>query len=224
MIYPVPVSHRLFESGDRLTREEFLERWERMPNLKFAELIDGVVYMPSPVSDDHSGFEEPFHLVLSWYALKTPGCRCRPGATWMMLESAPQPDIALFVLPESGGRIRKVESFLSGAPELAVEISRSSRSYDLGPKLALYQRAGVLEYAAVLVEEERIEWRVLEEGSYRLMPPGPEGIYKSRVFPGLWVDSSAFRRGDNARLIEVLEEGLRSEEHARFLEMLKRNP
>lgn len=179
--------------------------------------------MPPPRSDDCSGREEPFQLVLSWYAFQTPGCRCRPNATWMMLASAPQPDIALFVLPECGGRIRKVESFLSGAPELAVEISKSSRSYDLGPKLALYRRAGVQEYAAVLVEEQRIEWRVLEEGSYRLMPANTEGIFKSRVFPGLWLDSDAFWRGDAARLIQVLEHGLQSDEHARFVEKLRAN-
>jgi len=212
-----------FAPGDRLAREEFLERWERMPGLKFAELIDGVVYMPSPLSDTHGLLDTVFQHVLSHYVLKTPGCECIANATWTMLESAPQPDVALFVLPEYGGRTKKIGAYRSGAPELAVEISRSSRSYDLGPKLALYQRTGVMEYAAALVDEERIEWRVLEEGSYRLMPPSPQGIYKSRVFPGLWLDSSAFWRGDRERLAEVLEEGLRSEEHARFVEKLRRN-
>jgi hypothetical protein len=222
MTHLVPLSPLLFAPGDRLTREEFLERWERMPDLKFAELIDGVVYMPSPVSDLHSGHEGNFQLVLTNYALKTPVCEYRPGATWIMLESAPQPDLALFVLPAYGGRIRRVKSLLSGAPELVVEISRSSRSYDLGPKLALYQRAGVIEYAAALVEEERIEWRRLEKGSYRLMSPSREGIYKSRAFPGLWLDSAAFWRGDKERLANVLEQGLNSEEHAQFLEKLRR--
>ena len=222
MTHLIPLFPLLMAPGDRMTREEFLERWEQMPRLKFAELIDGVVYMPSPVSSLHSADEAKFQLVLINYALRTPVCEYRPGATWKMLESAPQPDLALFVLPEYGGRIRIEESFLSGAPELVVEISRSSHSYDLGPKLALYQRAGVQEYAAVLVEEERIEWRILEDGSYRLMKPSPEGIYKSRVFPGLWLDSSAFWRGDAAGLMEVLEQGLRSEEHARFLDTLKR--
>jgi len=212
----------LFEPGDRLTREEFMERWERMPDVKFAELIDGVVYMPPPRTDIQSGLTGSFSYVLGWYALKTPGCDVRSNPTWMMLESIPQPDAALFIRPEYGGRKRTVDSYAAGVPDLAMEISRSSRSYEMGPKLALYERAGVTEYAAALIEEQRIEWRVLEEGSYRLMPPSAEGIYKSRVFPGLWLDSSAFWREDNATLVEVLEQGLRSEEHARFLDTLKR--
>ncbi len=40
--------------GDRLTRDEFMQRWEAMPDLKFAELLDGVVQMASPVSLSHN--------------------------------------------------------------------------------------------------------------------------------------------------------------------------
>ncbi len=41
-------------NGDRLTRAEFERRYGAMPNLKKAELIEGVVYVPSPVSRAHS--------------------------------------------------------------------------------------------------------------------------------------------------------------------------
>ena len=91
-----------------------------------------------------------------------------------------------------------------------MEVAASSRSYDLGPKLALYQRAEVPEYVAALVEEARIEWRVLEKGSYRLMPTDADGIFRSKAFPGLWLDSVAFWRKDGARLLDVLEQGLQS--------------
>ena len=37
------------EHGDHLTREEFERRYEAMPHVRKAELIEGVVYMPSPV-------------------------------------------------------------------------------------------------------------------------------------------------------------------------------
>lgn len=60
----------LFEPGDRLSREEFLARWEQMPALKKADLIDGVVYMPSPVSIVHSGYDGLSHLVLSSFAAR----------------------------------------------------------------------------------------------------------------------------------------------------------
>jgi Putative restriction endonuclease len=220
LVHPYP---RLFESGDRMSREEFIARWEQMPELKNAELIDGVVYMPSPVSLTHGSFHVEFCLVLGLFAARTPGCKCSLKSTWFMLESAPQPDLALYILPEYGGRLKVVDGFASGAPRLAVEIVKSSRAYDLGPKLALYQRAEVLEYVAALIEEKRIEWRVLEDGSYRSMPPDSAGVFRSRVFPGLWFDSAAFWREDEPRLLAVLEEGLRSEEHARFVETLKRD-
>jgi Uma2 family endonuclease len=212
----------LFEPGDRLSREEFLELWEQMPDLKKAELIDGVAYMPSPVSLPHSRFDGQCHTLLGYYAARTQGCKFVANATWLMLESAPQPDAALYILPGHGGRVGVREDFAAGAPELVVEVSRSSRSYDLGPKLALYQRAGVLEYAGALVKEERIEWRILVEGSYRLMEPDAKGVFQSNVFPGLWVDSAAFWREDGAGLLATLDEGLRSDEHARFVEALQR--
>ena len=100
-----------------------------------------------------------------------------------MLESAPQPDVALALLPQHGGKVRVVNGLATGTPELIVEVSGSSRSYDLGPKLALYQRTGVPEYLVVLVEERRIEWRILNEnGSYDLLE-AEGGAYRSRISP-----------------------------------------
>lgn len=125
----------LFEPGDRMSREEFISRWERMPELKNAELIDGVVYMPSPVSKTHSRLNGAMHLVVGNYVARTPGCEWLPNATWYMLESAPQPDVALCSVTESGGGSGEVDDMAAGAPELAVEITKSRRSYDLGPKL-----------------------------------------------------------------------------------------
>ena len=215
LINPTPL---LLESGDRMSREEFLERWESMPELKNAELIDGVVYMPSPVSFIHCRFDGRFHLLVSYYAARTPGCDFLPNGTWMMLESAPQPDAALYILPEYGGRTSQQGKFVAGAPELAIEVTRSSHTYDLGPKLALYQRAEVQEYLAALLEEKRIEWRVLEKGSYRLMPADADGIFRSKVFPGLWLDEGAFWREDAAGLLAVLERGLATEEHKLFVD------
>jgi Uma2 family endonuclease len=199
----------LFEPGDRLSREEFLARWECMPALKKAELIDGVVYVPSPVSIVHSGYDGFSHLLLSFYAARTPGCEFHPNATWLMKESAPQPDSCLCWLPASG-EIETINSLATGSPHLILEIAVSTRSYDLGPKLVLYQRAEVPEYVASLVEEKRIEWRIFENGGYRLMAPDADGVFRSKVFPGLWLDSAAFWRKDAVRQLAVLEQGLQS--------------
>ena len=95
-----------------------------------------------------------------------------------MLGSAPQPDLTLSLKPEYGGKVKiGPRELATGLPELVVEVCRSSRSYDLGPKLALYERAGVPEYLAILVEERRI----LEQSRYRLMEA--LGAGQCRGFP-----------------------------------------
>lgn len=214
----IHVNPLLFEPGDRMTREEFLARWEQMPGLKLAELIDGVVYMPSPLSYPHGRRDAQMLFLLETYAARAGVCESISNATWLMLESAPQPDVALRLLPEYGGGTQIVDKLASGAPELVVEICLSSRSYDLGPKLALYQRAGVQEYIAVLLEERRVEWRVLEGGSYRLMERDEAGLFRSAVFPGLWLDEPALWAGDSRRMLEALDAGLASDECAGFLQ------
>jgi hypothetical protein len=206
----------LLEPGDRMGLEEFLERWEQCPDLKFAELIDGVVYMPSPLSRPHSRFDGRAHSVVGHYALLSDVCEIFPNATWILRGSAPQPDLAVALVPEYGGKMEAAPRELTtGLPELVIEVCRSSRSYDLGPKLALYERAGVPEYLAILVEERRFEWRILDQGRYRLMEAS-DGIFRSRILPGLWFDEPAFWRRDSRRLLAVVDEGLSSPEFLEF--------
>ncbi len=213
----------LFSPGDRLSREEFLDLWEQMPGLKFAELIDGTVYMPSPLSHEHGSLDWQVHGWTYLYVSGTPVCRAFANATWLLLGSAPQPDTALCLLPQYGGRTSLSGKLASGAPELVVEVCQTSRSYDLGPKLGLYERAGVTEYLAFLVKERRTEWRILEDGSYGLLQPDADGVLRSRVFPGLWLDEAAFWGGDLKAVRAKLEAGLRSPEHAAFLENFTNN-
>src|SRR2546426_6181047 len=127
MAYLIHTRPLPFEQGDRLSREEFLERWEQMPELKNAELIDGVVYMPSPVSVHHSRFDGRSHFILGYYADQTPGCECLVNATWLMLESAPQPDAALYILPEYGGRTKEGDHPPARAPPVAILVTKASR-------------------------------------------------------------------------------------------------
>jgi len=210
----------LMRPGDRLSLEEFLERWRQMPELKSAELIDGVVYMPSPVSLQHMRQDGRFFGLCASYCFHTPGVECGINGTWLMTStSAPQPDCSVWVVPQYGGRLKVKDTLASGVPELAAETCYSSRAYDLGPKLALYQSAGVNEYVAVLVEERRIEWRILVDGSYQLLPDDA-GIYRSKILPGLWVDSNAFWNEDSTALLRTLEQGLASAEHAEFVQKL----
>ena len=129
-------------TGERLTVEEFLRRWEDLPDLKSAELIDGVVYVPSPVSLEHGRLDSRIILWLAYYAQATTGCDSGNNSTWLMAGSAAQPDAYLRILPSHGGQSGSEGSFGAGAPELAIEICVTSSEVDFGPKLALYQRAG----------------------------------------------------------------------------------
>lgn len=213
---PSPPLTMLLATGDRMELKEFLDRWEQSPELKFAELIDGVVYMPSPVSSPHGDFDHVAQTIFGYYRFRSGICDGRTNATCLMLKSAPQPDLALSLRPEYGGKMGLARRDLaSGVPELIVEVCQASRSYDLGPKLDLYERAGVPEYLAVLVEEKRFEWRVMSENRYQHLQ-AVDGVFRSRILPGLWIDEPAFWRADGPRLLAVLDEGLKSPEFEEF--------
>ncbi|MCC6538334.1 MAG: Uma2 family endonuclease [Bryobacterales bacterium] len=209
-------------TGDRLSREEFLRIWDGLPSLKNAELIDGVVYVASPVSQSHWSLDVRMIGVLRRYAIYTPGCQAGNNGTWLMLESAPQPDSFLRILPAYHGQSRDGDHrFPSGAPELAVEVCVTSTEIDFGRKLALYQRAGVREYVTVEDLNKRLLWRRLQpDGSYAVLEPGPDGVIRSQVFPGLWLNVAAFWADNGISLERTLDAGLASPEHAEFVHRL----
>jgi Uma2 family endonuclease len=169
--------------GDRLSRDEFLRRWELLPDLKHAQLLAGIVYMASPVSTSHGSLHSCFITWLGLYQARTPGCQTLTEGTALIENDAPQPDIALRILPAFGGQSRDQGPYLAGAPELIVEVAASSRARDLGPKSQLYLQAGVREYLTALVDEERLVWREFHQHAWRDVPPDSAGILHSRVFP-----------------------------------------
>jgi len=206
--------------GDALTREEFERRYDAMPDVKKAELIEGVVHMPSPVH--WHGHASPHVHASTWlgtYEAATPGVQAGDNGTIRLaMESMPQPDNALIVLPTHGGRATISEDdFLMGGPELAVEVAAASAWMDRGAKLRLYRDNGVQEYLIWLVLQGRVEWLALDAGQYAPVPPGPDGVLRSRVFPGLWLDGDALARRDLGRVLAVLGQGLASPGHAAFV-------
>ena len=101
------------------------------------------------------------------------------------------------------------------------EVASSSVSYDLDVKLKVYRRSGVREYIVWRVLDRQIDWFSLKEGEYVPMSVDEAGLYKSEVFPGLWLDPAALVRGDITAVIAALNRGLASTEHAEFLARLK---
>jgi len=211
------------ETGDRLSREEFERRYDAMPNLKKAELIEGVVYVASPVRHRHHG--RPHLQLTGWlaaYEAATPGVEGADNTTARLdLENEPQPDLLLLIDPARGGQaIVTEEDYIEGAPEWIAEISASRVSIDLHAKFEVYRRTGVREYLVWRVQDREIDWFLLRGRRYRAQKPDARGILRSKVFPGLWLDPAALVRGDLARVLAVLQEGVRSPEHAAFVAKL----
>jgi len=221
MSISAPVSPPPLRGGDRLTSDEFMRRWEAMPDLKHAELIDGIVYMPSPLSNKHSDFHLALAGWISYYAANTPGCHGGLEVTWIMGErDVPQPDLTLRVLPAYGGQSRDEGEYSGGAPELIVEVALSSRARDLGAKLRLYERMGVREYLVAVVSQAKFIWHERTASGFQALDQDTDGILRSRCFPGLWLDAAALSRRDQAGVLAVLQQGLASPEHAAFVARL----
>jgi Uma2 family endonuclease len=204
-------------AGDKLTREEFLRRWEAHPQIKNAELLGGIVFMSAPVSVEHGDMDGDVGGWLGTYKVATPGAASGHNTTSFLLEDVPQPDWNLRILPEYGGASWVEDRYLHGIPELLAEIARSTASYDLHVKLELYQAAKVPEYLVILLFEREIRWHVLVNGRYQLLPPDPDGLWRSRMFPGLWLDGKALLAGNMQQVLARLQDGLRSPEHAQFV-------
>ncbi|MBI3362527.1 MAG: Uma2 family endonuclease [Chloroflexi bacterium] len=213
------------ENGDRLTRAEFERRYEAMPHIKKAELIEGEVHMPSPVHHESHG--RPHSDVITWlgtYRAATPGVDLSDNATLRLdLDNEPQPDALLRLDPAAGGHSRIADDdYVEGAPELVVEIAASSASIDLHGKLNAYRRNGVQEYLVWQTYDRQVGWFELQEGIYSPLAPqeGEPGVLRSRVFPGLWLDVSALLADNLAGVLAGLRRGLESAEHAAFVKRL----
>ncbi len=211
-------------TGDHLTRAEFERRYLAHPEIKKAELIEGVVYVPTPVRYQQHG--NPHFDVITWmgtYSAATFGVLGADNSTLLLdLENEPQPDALLRLEPEVGGRSHITEDdYLEGPPELVAEVAASSAAYDLHAKRRVYARNGVQEYLAVQVYEQRIDWFALREGVYEPLAPDENGVLRSEVFPGLWLLPAAFWAGNLAAMLAVLQEGLASPDHAAFVAHLQ---
>jgi len=207
--------------GQHLDQPTFHERYEAMPEGTWAELVGGVVYMPSPVRNEHADFDEDLAIWTGLYRRATKGLRGGKNATVILDEFGEiQPDGQLRIPQQLGGQTRIERGYIAGAPELVVEVARSSRYYDLKQKKADYERAGVCEYVVVELEPDRIHWFIRRGTRFARLRPGPDGIYRSKIFPGLWLDPEALFSEDLDRLIKVLEQGLATADHAAFVARL----
>jgi Uma2 family endonuclease len=208
-------------AGQRLDQASFHERYREMPPGVRAELIGGVVVMPSPVGDRHSVVHR---AAVGWtwsYSVRTPGVSGGIDASTALDDSSEvQPDTFLRIKPEHGGRTRKLGNIIGGCPELVIEVANASRVTDLGLKLRDYERAGALEYVVFAIQPDEVYWFVREGETLVRIEPDPDGIYRSRSFPGLWIDPASIFADDGPAILATLERGLATDEHADFVARL----
>jgi Uma2 family endonuclease len=204
------------EAGDHLDRHTFHERYEAMPSNVKAELIGGTVYLPSPAKPRHGEFHVDLSCWLGLYLDATPGLRAMDNTTDKLGDdSEPQPDLMLIV---EGGQTKTDDTgYIVGPPEFVVEVASSSVSYDLHSKKMDYERHGVGEYVVLVVRDYWAVLYVREAHRFVELPAGADGVLRSRLFPGLWLDAAALFRNDRKRFREVSEQGLQSPEHAAFV-------
>jgi Uma2 family endonuclease len=214
----------LLASGDRMKQPEFHRRYEAYPDERVVfELIGGTVYMASPLTYPHGRFDNKLGVVFGLYEAATPGVEAATNVSVILSEeSEPQPDLTLRLTEGAGGQshINK-RNYVEGAPELVAEVAYSSRSIDLNQKRDDYVRAGVVEYIVVSIEDEEFHW--FETAKSTRIRPGRDGVARSRVFPGLWIDVQALLNQKAARLVAIAQKGIDSPAHAAFVRRLERS-
>jgi Uma2 family endonuclease len=225
---PIVPSPRVppLRAGEQLDQKTFHARYEAMPSEVRAELVGGIVSMQSPLGPRHGGLHSKVVTWLGTYEEATPGVEAFDNTTAILSdESEPQPDSYLIVLPEKGGQMawsREFTDFLEGPPEFIAEVAFSSESFDLNDKRSDYERAGVREYLVVAIRQRRVYWFVNQNGAFVEVAPDADGVFRSQVFPGLWLDAAAVLRRDLTGMLAVLRQGLASPEHRAFADELQR--
>jgi hypothetical protein len=197
------------ESGDVLDAAEYWRRYCATPEKVKAERINRKVYIMSPLRAVHHG--NPHAILCHWlgtYAIYARDLIVSDNATIRLnTDNDPQPDLCL--LRVAGQTHFDDEGYIIGAPEMIVEIAGSSASYDFGEKRDVYEAAGVGEYLVFETIEGRIAWWRSENGRFAEILP-EDGIYKSVLFPGLWLDADALRSANALNLIQTLQHGIES--------------
>ncbi|MDX2242029.1 MAG: Uma2 family endonuclease [Leptolyngbyaceae cyanobacterium bins.302] len=209
------------ENGDCLTSHEFARRYEADTRIKKAELIEGVVYVASPLRfESHA---EPHGRLITWlgvYQAFTPTVRLGIEPTIRLDEdNQPQPDGVLLLPASMGGTARLTEDdYVEGSPDFVAEVAASSVAIDMNAKLNAYRRNGVKEYLVWQIFGHQIVWFSLQQGTYVPLAPDANGVVKSQVFPGLWLAVVSLLQGEMSQVLNVLQAGVSSPEHAAFVQ------
>ncbi|MGB0561605.1 MAG: Uma2 family endonuclease [Spirulinaceae cyanobacterium] len=211
-------------SGDYLTRAEFERRYVADPQIKKAELIEGTVYVASPLR--FTPHAQPHGCLTTWlgvYSSFTPHLSMGIEPTVRLdQQNEVQPDSVLRIDELAGGRSHvTIDGYLDGPPELVVEIAASSAAIDRGQKQQVYERNGVLEYWVWQSFEQRLDVFTWSNGLYQPLQPNAEGVLQSQVFPGLWLDVAALAQNQMPQVLTVLQQGMATPAYQAFCSRLR---
>lgn len=204
-----------------MSQKRFHALYQMMPQDFRAELVDGIVFVCEPLGQSHGRHHIRFSSLVDAYQSATPGVQAFDNTSVILgTHDEVQPDICLRIHPERGGQSKDSSdnNYIVGAPELIIEIASSSYSIDLHMKKQRYQKAGVNEYIVLCLNPFALHWFCLKDGP--TIVSDRDGIKRSRVFPGLWVDENGMRNMDYEVTKRVLEEGISSAGHADFVRQL----
>jgi Uma2 family endonuclease len=217
---PEPAEQFELENGDHMSQPEFHRAYLQTREDFKAELIEGIVYVSSPLKARHGRNHLPLGTVFFLYASQTPGVKCYDNTTVILgAKAEPQPDLLMRISSQCGGRsILTDDDFIEGPPEFIAEIASSSQALDLNAKPTTYAHHGVLEYLVVNVRDRRLHWFDLQTGTE--LAVDANGVCRIHTFPGLWIHAEALLAQDSKQMLATLDAGLASNEHAEFVQQL----
>lgn len=213
---PSPELH----NGDRMKQPEFHAIYEQMPEGFKAELVNGTVFVSMPLRSPHAKDHSRLAAVLEAYAAYTPGVEVLLDATTILgNDDEVQPDLLLRVVPDRGGKPRDTyDQYVEGPPELICEIAHSSRAIDLNLKRTRYERTGVLEYIVFCINPREVRW--FDFAGKTTLQHDNNGVFRSNVFPGLWICNQALLDRNYQKVMAVLNQGLKTADHETFCSRL----
>ena len=219
---PAPPSPVLLAAGDRMDRPTFHRLYLQTPEKFKAELFSGRVHVHPPrITYSHGRTTAVMAYWLGIYQMETPNMECGLNATFFASDDCePQPDV--FLAFRRGGNSKSTpDGFLTGVPELPVEVAERTVELDLLVKPPEYYRQGASEYLVVVVPTKTVHWFVRGHSGVKELTPDAAGVLKSKAFPGLWLLPDAVFDRTAKRLLATLRLGLASPAHAKFAAKLQ---
>ncbi len=204
-----PASVPELQNGDLLDSREFLRRYDCMPEVKKAELVEGIVYMGSPVSLAHSEADSLVQTWLGTFAAHTPGLSAHSNTTVILDgENTVQPDACLIAQDQPASARAGEAGYAEGPPEVVFEVSVSSVSLDNHAKKRVYQKSGVPEYVVWRVRDRELDWWRLEDQAYGLVLPDEMGLISSARFPDLVLNVGALLSNEADKVLTTLQQAI----------------